>query len=223
MREICLFEAYITMVNLRSILCIFTMNQNTPFSHKLLWKLKIPLKIKIFLWYLQWGVILTNDNLMKRNWKGNQNCRLCNCNKTIKHLFLDCHHAKTIRRTVCIATGLTPPNFVSHMLGSWLSNFDLKEKYILVEVAALYWVISRCCNDLIFENCKYTSFMQATFRGTYWLRLWALLQRDDETKEYVRSASKKLETTTLELFAFHGWKFNNRLCHAYFFLHFSFP
>jgi hypothetical protein len=30
-------------------------NQNTPFSHKLIWKLKIPLKVKIFLWYLERG------------------------------------------------------------------------------------------------------------------------------------------------------------------------
>jgi hypothetical protein len=29
------------------------LNQNTPFSHKVFWKLKIPLKIKILLWYLQ--------------------------------------------------------------------------------------------------------------------------------------------------------------------------
>jgi hypothetical protein len=101
------------------------------------------------------------------------------------------------------------------MLGSWLSNFDLKEKkYILVGVAALCWAIWRCRNDRIFEKCKYTSFMQATFRGTYWLRFWALLQRDDETNESFRSASRKLETTVLELFASHGWKFNNRLCHS---------
>jgi hypothetical protein len=69
------------------------------------------------------------------------------------------------------------------MLGSWLSNFDLKEKKYIIGVAALCWAIWRCHNDLIFENCKYTSFIQATFRGTYWLRFWALLQRDDEIKE----------------------------------------
>jgi len=105
-------------------------NQNTPFSHKLIWKLKIPLKIKIFLWYLQKWVILTKDNLIKRNWKGSQKCCFYNCNKTIKYLFFDCHHVKTVWRTIYIATGLTPPSSVSHMLGSWLSNFDFKEKNI---------------------------------------------------------------------------------------------
>jgi hypothetical protein len=31
------------------------------------WKVKLPLKIKIFLWYLNRGVVLTKDNLVKRN------------------------------------------------------------------------------------------------------------------------------------------------------------
>jgi hypothetical protein len=32
-----------------------------------LWKLKLPLCIKVFGWYLRKGVILTKDNLTKRN------------------------------------------------------------------------------------------------------------------------------------------------------------
>ena len=36
-------------------------NQNTPNLNKRIWKLKAPLKIKIFLWYLRRGVILTKD------------------------------------------------------------------------------------------------------------------------------------------------------------------
>jgi hypothetical protein len=34
------------------------------------WKAKIPLKIKIFLWYLKNGVVLTKDNLVKNNGRG---------------------------------------------------------------------------------------------------------------------------------------------------------
>jgi hypothetical protein len=33
-----------------------------------LWKLKIPLRIKVFGWYLRKGVILTKNNLVKQNW-----------------------------------------------------------------------------------------------------------------------------------------------------------
>ena len=31
------------------------------------WKLKVPLKIKISMWYFRKGVLLTKDNLAKRN------------------------------------------------------------------------------------------------------------------------------------------------------------
>ncbi|WVZ51124.1 hypothetical protein U9M48_002300 [Paspalum notatum var. saurae] len=34
-----------------------------------IWRLKIPLKIKIFLWFLKKGVLLTKDNLVRRNWR----------------------------------------------------------------------------------------------------------------------------------------------------------
>jgi hypothetical protein len=45
-------------------------NNGQIFNHKLIWKLNLPIKIKIFLWYLVKGVILTKDNLIKRNWNG---------------------------------------------------------------------------------------------------------------------------------------------------------
>jgi hypothetical protein len=38
---------------------------------------KIPLKIKIFLWYLRNGVVLTKDNLVKSKWKGCIKCCFC--------------------------------------------------------------------------------------------------------------------------------------------------
>ena len=42
-------------------------NQNTTNFNKRLWKLKTPLKIKIFRWYLRRGVILAKDNPAKWN------------------------------------------------------------------------------------------------------------------------------------------------------------
>ena len=56
-----------------------------PFIYRKIWKIKIPLKIKIFLWFLQRGVILTKDNLASKNWKDNQKCICCNRNETIQH------------------------------------------------------------------------------------------------------------------------------------------
>lgn len=42
--------------------------------NKVLWKLKMPIKVKIFICYLIKGVVLTKDNLAKRNRNGSTNC-----------------------------------------------------------------------------------------------------------------------------------------------------
>ncbi|WVZ54772.1 hypothetical protein U9M48_005521, partial [Paspalum notatum var. saurae] len=36
------------------------------------------------------GVLLTKDNLARRNWNGHQGCCFCNKNESIQHLFFDC-------------------------------------------------------------------------------------------------------------------------------------
>jgi len=50
------------------------LHPGSPTVNRNLWKLKAPLKVKIFLWYLRRGVVLTKDNLAKRNWKGSLTC-----------------------------------------------------------------------------------------------------------------------------------------------------
>ncbi|WVZ54481.1 hypothetical protein U9M48_005268, partial [Paspalum notatum var. saurae] len=79
----------------------FLVNQIAlPMNNKKLWKLKLALKIKIFVWFLMKGVILTKDNLKKRNWYGDDGCCFCNKKETIQHLFFDCHVAIFVWRIV---------------------------------------------------------------------------------------------------------------------------
>jgi hypothetical protein len=60
----------------------------------LIWKLKLPLKIKVFMWYLYKGVVLTKDNLVRRQWQGDKKCCFCSSGESIQHLLFDCHFAK---------------------------------------------------------------------------------------------------------------------------------
>lgn len=62
-------------------------NTGPVFRNKYIWKLKVPLKIKIFMWFLHKGVILTKDNLAKRRWQGCKKCCFCDQEETIHHLF----------------------------------------------------------------------------------------------------------------------------------------
>lgn len=51
-----------------------------------IWKLKTPLKIKIFLWLMIKKSILTKDNLIKRGWTKNEECHFCSGKESIDHL-----------------------------------------------------------------------------------------------------------------------------------------
>lgn len=88
------------------------MQENMIIDKCLVWKLRLPLKIKVFLWYLKKGVLLTRDNLIKRKWKGESKCCFCNNNETIQHLFFKCHVAKFAWNAVFFAFGIQPPTSV---------------------------------------------------------------------------------------------------------------
>jgi hypothetical protein len=59
----------------------------TVCTNKQIWRLKVPLKIKNFMWYLRKEVVLTKDNLSKQNWGESKQCSFCLRGETIQHLF----------------------------------------------------------------------------------------------------------------------------------------
>jgi hypothetical protein len=62
-----------------------------------LWFVRVPLKIKIFMWLTTHGSILTKDILLHRGWKGKDaSCIFCDCNETIDHLFFGCAVARVV-------------------------------------------------------------------------------------------------------------------------------
>jgi hypothetical protein len=111
--------------------------QALPYNN-LIWKLKLPLKVKVFMWYLYKGVILTKDNLARRQWQGDTKCCFCSSEESIQHLLFDCHYAKFIWRLVHISFNLKPPNSVHNLFTSWLEGLNRKIKsQVLVGASAI--------------------------------------------------------------------------------------
>jgi hypothetical protein len=109
-------------------------------KNKHTWKMKIPLQIKVFAWYLCRGVILTKDNLVRRNWKGIPKCCFCHHDETIKHLFFQCQFARFIWSAIQVASSLSPPRPVTTIFGNWLYGIDNRDRvHIRVGVIALVW------------------------------------------------------------------------------------
>ena len=98
-------------------------HQDIPYLNKLIWKTKTPTKIKIFMWYLRSGVILTKDNLAKCSWQGSKKCCFCHKNETIKHLFFECRFTRVIWGCIQVVLNLSQPHSIPHLFGSWLQGF----------------------------------------------------------------------------------------------------
>jgi hypothetical protein len=136
------------------------MNDHTVFLKKYIWRLKVPLKIRIFMWFLNKKVLLTKDNLAKRNWTGSMKCAFCSSDESIEHLFIKCPFAKLIWRVVHFTFSISPPANIKNLFGNWLNGLDKKTKArIRVGVCALLWAIWNCRNDIVFNRAEGMFFL----------------------------------------------------------------
>jgi hypothetical protein len=97
------------------------MDDNTRFLREYIWKIKVPLKIRIFMWFLQPKVLLTKDNLAKRKWKGCNKCCFRDQMETIQHLYISCPLAKKVWRIFIWSSILFHPQILQIFLeiGQW--------------------------------------------------------------------------------------------------------
>jgi hypothetical protein len=154
------------LLSIKSIYRALLKIQAIPYN-TFIWKLKLPLKIKVFIWYLYKGVILTKDNLARRQWQGDRKCCFHSSNESIQHLFL-CHVAKFIWRIVYVSFNLSPSISVHNIFTSWLEEINRKLKsQIIVGASAFCWAIWLIRNDIVFKMVVALSYLQAIFRGTY--------------------------------------------------------
>jgi hypothetical protein len=83
------------------------MNDHTKYLRKYIRKIKVPFKIKIFIRFLHRKVLLTKDNLAKKNW--NTTCCFCHKQKSVQHHFIDCPLAKIVCQIVRMNFSITAP------------------------------------------------------------------------------------------------------------------
>lgn len=121
-----------------------------------IWKLKIPNKIKVFLW-LMLKNILTKDNLVIRGWTRNEECQFCGAKGSIDHLFFECAVAKLTSHVVSRAFGRPsiPANLFDLMGNSiWKTRnracFDLKKILMIL----LCWCIGFAFILMLGVRCR---------------------------------------------------------------------
>jgi hypothetical protein len=90
-------------------------------------KMKVLLKIKIFMWFLHRKFLLEKDNLAKRNWYGCKACCFRHKDESIQHLFFDFPFAKVTWHIVYMMSILSPPANDTNLSGYWLANIPKKD------------------------------------------------------------------------------------------------
>jgi hypothetical protein len=112
-------------------------------------------KIKKIMWFLNNKVLLTKDNLAKRNWNGSQKYCFCDSFETVQHLFLSCPFAKIVWRIIYFSYNMPPLVNITNMLGNWLNGVTKSDKSrIRIGVSALCPSIWISRNDIVLIDTR---------------------------------------------------------------------
>jgi hypothetical protein len=80
-------------------------------------------------------------------------CVFCHQDETIKHLFFQCHFARSIWSVIQVASTLFPPCSITNIFRNWLNGIDNRfKKHIRVGVIAVIWSLWLCRNDKVFND-----------------------------------------------------------------------
>lgn len=94
---------------------------------------------------------------------------------------------------------------IADLFGSWFKSVPSKQRsHVLLGVAAVCWALWLSRNDVVFNRSKSNSCLQVIFRGSFWIRSWSILSKEEE-KEILIEGSRRLELAALEILNRTGW------------------
>jgi hypothetical protein len=108
--------------------------------------------------------------------------------------------AKLMWGILCLTFGIRMPSDAGNLFGPWLRSFSKKQgNLVLVGVAAFCWAIWINRNDIVFHKSHFISILLVMFRGTHWIRSWAILSREDG-RIILKEGCRWVETVAMEIF-----------------------
>jgi hypothetical protein len=123
-----------------------------------IWKCKIPLKIRIFLWQAFQNRIQTAQQLKSMNWRGSERCVLCGQSEDANHLLFEC----SLEKFVWSFMGETLrwsgfPRSMEDLVLNWLpGGFKVSYQTALTCFAGVAWAIwltrNKMCMLRVFLN-----------------------------------------------------------------------
>jgi len=108
-----------------------------------IWRSKVPLKIKFFLWQILNNKLQVAVSLVKRGWKGPSSSYLCGCLEDLDHIFFKCHLSKLVWAVIVEIFDLQSyPTSWDDFCGSWLrGKGPIPIRLIIFIFAGFAWAL----------------------------------------------------------------------------------
>lgn len=178
------------MNSLYSSLCSGEVNN----PNKKVWKAKIPLKIKIFMWLVGQDAILTKDNMIKHKWQEDKRCYFCNEDENISHIFFECSTAKYVWSLISMVIGAPCRSTSFTQSGIGLNFLCHKIKKIhFTGLSAICWAIWRTRNSICFDKKIVKSPSEIVCLASSFVSYWAGLHTQGDQQDLEEGAAAMRE------------------------------
>ena len=173
-----------------------------------MWKIKIPPRIKVFMWLALRDSILTKDNLLHMGWKGDDKCPFCGREETVNHLFISCLVARLLWNILKCAFNLTDiPDDLDLVMRIWAKTFGKEERgLVLIGISAICWTIWKLRNSVVFDNNMINDPRVPVNLLLKNLHDWNILQKNTVRSRMMEAGKKQIGEVAEEVFrAENGW------------------
>jgi hypothetical protein len=157
------------VVNDRGVRQIFT---------PVVWKIKVPPRIHIFLWLFARNKLLTRDNLAKRRKLDDQSCLFCSDNESVHHLFFYCCVARQMWYNIAEILELPVGQKFESIARLWLC--DKKYKLVNICTSAALWALWKTRNDILFQVASWIGMRRVLARCAKSIMNWKVLMNPEE-------------------------------------------
>lgn len=162
-----------------------------------IWRAKLPLKIKFFLWQVCNDKLQSAEQLRKRNQPGPIECKLCGQIESTDHIFFQCVVAQycwcVLRDTL---EWESAPTSVNEMHEKMIGDFNLPIRDFIFLFGSLAWSLWLIRNDLVFHSIVPLSPNVHLFRLISFMQNWKILNKE-KGQLWIDSVTLKAKTSTL--------------------------
>jgi hypothetical protein len=161
---------------------------------KWIWKCKVPLKIRVFLWQIFQNRIPTAQQLRARDWKGSERCVMCRLNEDIDHLLFTCPLASFVWALASEALGWQGfPRSLEDLMCNWISRkFGVGRQLGLACFASIAWAIWNVRNRMCIQHAFPNNSFDVVYLALSFIQKWCILMRRS-VKAMVESMVKKMQ------------------------------